>query len=160
MSQRDWDNAHLINAARKIHADDPMFGYRFIADELPEHGITASENRVARLCSQEQIWSVFSKKRGLNRKSGPPVHDDLVGRKFTADEPNQVWLTDITEHWTDEGKLYLCAIKDLYSNSDRRVLDRQPHEGLTRGPGTSKRRRSTQPGRHHRPLRSWQPVPV
>lgn len=116
VSQRDWENAHLINAARKIHADDPMFGYRFIADELPEHGITAGENRVARLCSQEQIWSMFSKKRGLNRKSGPPVHDDLVGRKFTADEPNQVWLTDITEHWTGEGKLYLCAIKDLYSN--------------------------------------------
>lgn len=59
---------------------------------------------------------MFSKKRGLNSKSGPPVHDDLVGRKFTADEPNQVWLTDITEHWTAEGKLYLCAIKDLYSN--------------------------------------------
>ena len=35
---------------------------------------------------------------------------------FTADAPNQLWLTDITEHWTDEGKLYLCAIKDVYSN--------------------------------------------
>ena len=116
VSQRDWDNAHLINAARDIHSDDPAFGYRFIADELPEHGITAGENRVARLCRQERIWSVFSKKRGLNRKSGPPVHDDLVDRKFTAAKPNQVWLTDITEHWTDEGKLYLCAIKDLYSN--------------------------------------------
>lgn len=116
VSQRDWDNAHLINAARDIHADDPAFGYRFIADELPEHGIRAGENRVARLCRQEQIWSVFSKKRGLNRKAGPPVHDDLVDRKFTADRPNEVWLTDITEHWTDEGKLYLCAIKDLYSN--------------------------------------------
>jgi transposase InsO family protein len=34
--------------------------------------------------------------------------------------PNQVWLTDITEHRTDEGKLYLCAIKDLYSN---RIVD-------------------------------------
>jgi len=29
---------------------------------------------------------------------------------------NELWLTDITEHWTDEGKLYLCAIKDLWSN--------------------------------------------
>lgn len=34
LSQRDWDDAHLINAARDIHADDPAFGYRFIADEL------------------------------------------------------------------------------------------------------------------------------
>lgn len=116
VTQRDWDDAHLINIAREIHADDPAFGYRFIADELPDRGITASENRVARLCSQERLWSVFSKKRGLNKKAGPPVHDDLVDRQFIAEERNQIWLTDITEHRTDEGKLYLCAIKDLYSN--------------------------------------------
>lgn len=116
VSQRDWDDAHLINAARDIHADDPAFGYRFIADELPGRGITAGENRVARLCSQERIWSIFAKKRGLNRRSGPPVHDDLVQRQFSTQAPNQVWLADITEHRTDEGKLYLCAIKDLYSN--------------------------------------------
>jgi putative transposase len=116
VSQRDWDDAHLINAALEIHHDDPAFGYRFIADELEGHGITASENRTQRLCSQQQIWSVFAKKRGLSRKAGPPVHDDLVNRKFTASAPNVTWLTDITEHWTTEGKLYLCAIKDLFSN--------------------------------------------
>lgn len=116
VTQRDWDDAHLINAALAIHTDDPAFGYRFIADELPDRGISAGENRVARLCSQERIWSVFAKKKGLTKKAGPPVHDDLVDRKFTAQEPNQVWLTDITEHRTDEGKIYLCAIKDLYSN--------------------------------------------
>ena len=45
-SQRDWDDAHLINAALDVHHDDPAFGYRFIADELPAGGITAGENRV------------------------------------------------------------------------------------------------------------------
>jgi putative transposase len=68
------------------------------------------------LCSEQRIWSVFSKKRGLNRKAGPPVHDDLVQREFTASRLNQLWLTDLTEHWTDEGKLYLCAMKDVFSN--------------------------------------------
>ena len=87
VSRRDWDDAHLINAATDIHRDDPAFGYRFIADELPAHGIEAGENRVARLCSQQRIWSVFSKKRGLSRKAGPPVHDDLVARQFTAARP-------------------------------------------------------------------------
>jgi putative transposase len=116
VSERDWDDAHLINAALDIHHDDPAFGYRFIADELPIRGITASENRTQRLCSQQQIWSVFAKKRGLSRKAGPPVHDDLVNRQFSAPAPNVTWLTDITEHWTAEGKLYLCAIKDLFSN--------------------------------------------
>jgi putative transposase len=115
VSQRDWDDAHLINAALDIHADDPAFGYRFIADELREQGFTAGENRVARLCSIQRIWSVFAKKPGLNRASGPPVHDDLVDRQFTAPAPNLVWLTDITEHRTSEGKLYLCAIKDVHS---------------------------------------------
>jgi transposase InsO family protein len=115
ISQRDWNDAHLINAALDIHHDDPAFGYRFIADELPARGITAGENRVARLCSSQRIWSAFTKKRGLNRKAGPPVHDDLLGRDFTATEPDKTWLTDITEHPTGQGKLYLAAIKDVYS---------------------------------------------
>ena len=63
------------------------------------------------------LVSVFAKKRGLSRKAGPPVHDDLVARDFTRQTgPTQLWLTDITEHPTGEGKLYLCAIKDVYSN--------------------------------------------
>jgi transposase InsO family protein len=115
VSQRDWDEAHLINAAVDIHHDDPAFGYRFIADELASLGIKAGENRVQRLCSQQQLWSVFAKKRGLARKAGPPVHDDLVNRQFTAAKPDVLWLTDITEHPTAEGKLYLCAIKDACS---------------------------------------------
>jgi putative transposase len=116
VSRRDWDEAHLINAALGIHADDPGFGYRFIAGELPGRGITAGENKVARLCSQQRIWSAFAKRRGLSRKAGPPVHDDLVRRKFTAAGPDRTWLTHITEHPTGEGKLLLCAIKDVCSN--------------------------------------------
>ena len=101
VSQRDWDNAHLTNAAVDLHRDDPAFGYRFIADEIEaEAGLAASERRVWRLCSEQKLWSVISKKRGLNRKAGPPVHDDFVLRDFTATRPDQLWLTDITEHWT------------------------------------------------------------
>jgi hypothetical protein len=44
------------------------------------------------------------------------VHDDLVDREFRAPALNAVWLIDITEHPTGEGKLYLCAIKDTCSN--------------------------------------------
>ncbi|WP_199831585.1 MULTISPECIES: hypothetical protein [unclassified Streptomyces] len=49
------------------------------------------------------------------RQGRAPVHDDLVRRDCTADGPNRSWLTDITEHATGEGKLYLCAVKDVYS---------------------------------------------
>ena len=95
VTERDWVDAHLVNAALDIHAEDPAFGYRFIADELPEKGIVAGENRVQRLCRDHGIWSVFSKKRGLNRRPGPPVHDDLVERDFTAAAPNE----RITSRW-------------------------------------------------------------
>jgi transposase InsO family protein len=114
--QRDWDDAHLINAALEIHADDPADGYRFIADELAQRGFVASENRVWRVWSMQRIVSLHAKKKGRFRKPGPPVHDDLVDRDFTATAPNTKWLTDITEHPTGEGKLYLCAVKDCYSN--------------------------------------------
>src|SRR3954462_13956932 len=56
-----------------------------------------------------------NRKRGLNRKPGPPVHDDLVERQFAAEQPDQLWLTDISEHPTGKGKLYLCAVKDACS---------------------------------------------
>ena len=60
ISDRDWADAHLINAAIDIHHDDPEFGYRFITDELPARGITASRNRVNRRCTQQRLWSVHS----------------------------------------------------------------------------------------------------
>ena len=70
VSQRDWDDAHLINAALEIHADDPADGYRFIADELARRGFTASENRVWRICSMQQIFSLHAKKKGRSRRRG------------------------------------------------------------------------------------------
>lgn len=44
VTDRDWDDAHLINAALDVHHDDPEFGYRFITDELAERGISAGRN--------------------------------------------------------------------------------------------------------------------
>lgn len=117
VSTRDWDDAQLTNAAIDAHEEAPTFGYRLIADELADLGFEASERRVWRLCSQQGIVSTTTrKKRGKAGKQGPPVHDDLVQRQFTTVAPNRLWLTDITEHWTGEGKLYLCAIKDVFSN--------------------------------------------
>lgn len=70
-----------------------------------------------RICRDNRWWSVFGKKHGgKGKKAGPPVHDDLVRRDFTATCANRLWLADITEHATGEGKLYLCAIKDAFSN--------------------------------------------
>ncbi|MEU7769648.1 DDE-type integrase/transposase/recombinase [Nocardia sp. NPDC049190] len=69
-----------------------------------------------RICSAQGWWSVFGKKRRGKGKPGPPVHDDLVRRQFCAEAPNRLWLADISEHHTGEGKLYICAVIDVYSN--------------------------------------------
>lgn len=116
VSDRDWDEAHLINAAIDVHDEDPEFGYRLIADELHEQGHTATATRIGRLCSTQRIWSTTAKRKGRRPRPGPAVHDDRVQRVFTAPTPDTLWLTDITEHETGEGKLYLCAVKDAFSN--------------------------------------------
>lgn len=109
--------AYRANALFDAHRDDPEFGYRFLLDEARDAGQPMAERTAWKICSQLGWWSAFGKKRGRNgKKAGPPVHDDLVMRDFTADAPNELWLADITEHWTREGKLYLCAVKDVYSN--------------------------------------------
>ena len=115
-SDRDWEDAHLVNELTNLHRDDPEFGYRLLADELQHKGFQVSEGHVQRLCHEHQIFSVISKKAKKRPPAGPPAHDDLVKRNFTADGPNRLWLTDITEHPTRQGKLYLCAIKDVWSN--------------------------------------------
>lgn len=97
------------------HHEDPEFGYRFLADEARVTGAGMADRTAWRICRDNRWWSVFGKKRSRVKKVGPPVHDDLVRRDFTADGPNRLWLTDITEHPTAEGKLYLCAVKDGFS---------------------------------------------
>ncbi|MFJ8765181.1 IS3 family transposase [Streptomyces clavifer] len=115
-------NAELTEAYRAgalfdAHRDDPEFGHRFLADEARAGGEAMAERTAWRICRDNRWWSVFGKRKGRSRnaKAGPPVHDDRVRRNFTADGPNRTWLTDVTEHATGEGKLYLCAVKDVYS---------------------------------------------
>lgn len=101
------EEAHRAQALFAAHRDDPEFGYRFLADEARDAGAGMADRTAWRICRDNQWWSVFGKKRGRAKKAGPAVHDD---------GPNRLWLTDITEHATGEGKLYLCAVKDAFSN--------------------------------------------
>ena len=127
VTDAELEEAYRANALFDAHRDDPEFGYRFLVDEAKEAGQTMAERTAWRICSVNGWWSAFGKpKRGKGgKRPGPPVHDDLcavvddkgrVRHEFTASGPNELWLTDITEHRTGEGKLYLCAIKDAYSN--------------------------------------------
>lgn len=127
MSDRDWADAHLIDVLFDLHADDATLGYRFLTDELAdEHSIRAGENWVHRLCQIAGITASHHRKKCKTGKAGPAPHDDLLAvldrhgvmrHEFAATRPNQVWLWDISEHLTREGKLYHCAIKDVHSTA-------------------------------------------
>lgn len=122
MTDQEWEEAHRLNALIDAHRDDPEFGYRYLADTAEEDaGVKMAHRTAWRLCHFQGVFSVISKrKKGKSTRPGPPVHDDLVRRQFsTVKTLNQVWLTDITEHHTGEGQLYLCAIKDACS---RRII--------------------------------------
>ncbi len=108
----------LTKAIGLAHVDDPEFGYRFLADEVRSAGHSVCDRTVWRICSTNGWWASFTRKNKnrKHRQSTAAAHDDLVRRDFTAKEPNTVWLSDITEHRTAEGKIYLCAVKDLWSN--------------------------------------------
>lgn len=59
------------------------------------------ERNAWKICRDNQWWSAFGKKRAKNgKRPGLPVHDDLVKRDFSTDDVNELWLTDMTEHWT------------------------------------------------------------
>lgn len=107
--------AYRADALREAHRDDPQFGHRFLADEARGAGEPMATRTAWRICRDEGWWSVFGKKKGRAARPGPPVHDDLVRRLFGADVPDRLWFTDITEHPTAEGRLYLCALKDACS---------------------------------------------
>ncbi len=118
VTSREYEHAYRANALHDAHVDDPEFGYRFLVDEAAASGVRMCERTAWRICSQMGWWCSFAKKkrRGKGgRRPGPAVHDDRVQRDFTAESINELWLTDITEHPTEEGKLYLCAVKDVCS---------------------------------------------
>ena len=126
VTDAEFEEAYRANALFDAHKDDPEFGYRFLLDEARDAGVMMAERTAWRICSDNGWWSAFGKKRGRNgKRPGPPVHDDLcavtddkgrIRHKFRADGPNELWIGDITEHWTGEGKLYVCAFKDVFSN--------------------------------------------
>lgn len=116
VTETEITEAYRANTLFDAHCDDPEFGYRFLTDEAETAGERMSERTAWRICRDNAWWSAFGKKRSKNgKRPGPPVHDDLVRRDFTANAVNELWLTDITEHATAEGKVYLCAVKDAFS---------------------------------------------
>jgi hypothetical protein len=78
-------------------------------------GVRCGRKRVARLMRTAGIAGICHGRKRLGGKPLPACHDDLVGRRFVAERPNALWVTDITEHPTRDGTVYCCAVLDVYS---------------------------------------------
>lgn len=103
---------------REIHDDSKgVIGAPRMHEDLTHEGETASLNRIARLMAAHGIYGwPQRKRRRMGRPSVRPAHvENHLRRDFAALEPETKWVTDITEVPTQEGKLYLCVVIDLYS---------------------------------------------
>jgi putative transposase len=80
-----------------------------------EQGLIVNTKLVKRIMRELGIQGLPGPKKGHKNLKNARTCEDLVQRQFTATQPNELWLTDITEHPTGEGKIYCCAVLDLYS---------------------------------------------
>lgn len=124
---RESENKRIARKVEEIHHESPDKGYRRINDELRhDHGIHVNDKRILRICRKLDIKSTIKyANNGCTRQAKNPqyIAENLLNREFTAERPNQKWLTDVTEFKWYEGpmvhKVYLSAILDLY---DRRIV--------------------------------------
>lgn len=112
-------NARLLERIREIHEDNlGVIGAPRMHEDLVDEGERVSVNRVARLMASAglQGWPRRTKRRFGGKPGARPAGiENRLERNFNASEPETKWVTDITEVVTQEGKLYLCVVLDLYN---------------------------------------------
>jgi putative transposase len=138
-TRRDLELTGLI---QQIHerSYDGTYGAPRIHIELREsHGERVGRKRVARLMRRAGLKGVQKRRFRCTTHPGSPERfaPDLVQRHFTAEQPNALWLADVTYVPTEEGFLYLAAVLDVFSRTrcppldgQRRGLLRQRHDGI------------------------------
>lgn len=110
----------LLVLIRSLHREwKGIIGYRRMHTCLQQqYGEYVGKHRVRRLMRLAGLMGIPKKRRRAPRPGRREQHiPDWLQRDFSATEPNRVWVTDITELATGEGKLYLCVIKDLYDGA-------------------------------------------
>lgn len=114
--RRQW----LTGLIREVHvASRGTYGYRRVHAELTiGMKVQVSSRLVSVLMTQAGIYGLPGPAR-VKRLKGVATADDLVNRKFHRLQPNELWVTDITEHPTREGKVYCAAVLDAFS---RRIV--------------------------------------
>jgi len=111
-------DAQLLALIRAIHDElKGAYGSPRMVLELRARGFSASKTRVERLMREHGIRARHKRKFKVttDSKHKLPIAPNLLDRNFTPSAPNQVWTSDITYLWTDEGWLYLAIVLDLFN---------------------------------------------
>ena len=114
-SARETENRQLVKMIREIH-EESRFSYgspRVTAELRLGLGLDVNRKRVERLMREHGIQGIYRRK-GRKNLVNAATEEDLVQRQFAASAPDELWLTDITEHPTSEGKLYCAAVMDAF----------------------------------------------
>lgn len=118
-SRRDRDDAELVVKIKAAHQRSRRtYGAPRIHRELRDEHVRVGRKRIARLMRQHGLEGRCGRRKAPRTTTpaatAPPI-PDLVGRRFVASAPDQLWCTDLTYVRTWEGWLYVAAIIDVYS---------------------------------------------
>lgn len=120
-STREEENRELMEVMMALYEKaERIFGYRQLTLHMKRQtGKRINLKRVYRLMKIKGIQSVIRRKKKKYAQSTPQqVADNVLNRKFHAEEPNTKWVTDVTEFKYGNGqKAYLSAILDLHDKS-------------------------------------------
>jgi putative transposase len=120
-SPRQLRFAWLTELVRAIHADSRgTYGWRRVNAELVYgHGVIVNPKTVRKIMRLHGLHGLPGLSKRFRSKANIATTADLVERRFDRPAPDQLWVTDITEHPTREGKLYCCVVLEVFS---RRVV--------------------------------------
>jgi len=118
---RRRSDAALAETVREIHRQSRgTYGVPRVHAELRLGlGIRVGRKRIERLMRAEGLQGVTRRRRrGTTRRDPHAVpNDDLVARRFSPEGPNQLWVADITEHPSAEGKVYCAVVLDAWERA-------------------------------------------
>ena len=112
---RDLPLANKIEECQDIN--HKTYGYRRVHIWLERQGIYRNPKTILRIMQKYNLLSVVRRKKFHYCSQYLHRYPNALNREFTADRPNQKWVTDISYIKTNQGFLYLSVIRDLYDNS-------------------------------------------
>ncbi len=131
-SKRARANERLLGLIKQFWLESGgVYGYRKVHTDLRDHGERCGKHRVYRLMRGAGMRAQVGYHRRPRQRPGPvsAVVPNRLKQQFTTQEPNVVWVTDITHIRTHEGWLYLAVVLDLFS---RRVVGWSMQPRITR----------------------------